>query len=261
MGAFAISVGVGVGLIAAMALVPAFLPGGEWLPLPAAGAVVLCSPFLGAIDWTALIGVALIYALIRYFTVVGLVLKRAMLVISRFLVTALVAAWLDVALPASPGRTELIVTVIAVIVAVQLLSDALLLKFGTANPLRNYSAVFWAVTGTALVMFLSAEQWGAQSPETQLHATSGTLPSQFIVASVTMGFASAAYSLPWPRRAGSRRPELLAPLYFIVAALCTGPVLHAGGASIAWAVTSAYLLVAGTVSEISRLRGAPSVRR
>ncbi|MDJ0312916.1 hypothetical protein QMG25_06630 [Arthrobacter sp. H35-D1] len=267
MGAFAISVGVGVGLIAAMALVPAFLPGGEWLPLPAAGAVVLCSPFLGAIDWTALIGVALIYALIRYFTVVGFVLKRAMLVIARILVAALVAASLAALLPANPGKAELIVTVIAVIAAMQLLADALLSRYGTANPVTRYSAVAWAVVGTVLVMALSATQWFAQGSGARLLGAEALLPAQFVLAAAAMGVAAAAYSLPLaPRTAvstassgtagsgtagarsvSSRATEALAPSYFIVAALCAGPVLHAGGASLAWAATAAYLIVAGAL--------------
>lgn len=282
VGAFATSVGLAVALITAMALVPAFLPRGQWLPVPVVGAVIMCSPFLGAVDWTALIAVALIYALIRYFTAVGLLIKRAMLVIARILGAALVAAALAALLPANPGKAALIVTVIAVIAAMQLLADALLTRYGTANPVTHYSAVAWAAVGTILVMALSATQWFVQGPGGQVFGAAALLPAQFVLAAVSMGVAAAAYSLPLAlRTAGampgtaiatqgatsssatgsgtaksgsaalssvsSRAKEALAPSYFVVAALCTGPVLHAGGASLAWAVTAVYLIAAGVL--------------
>ncbi|WP_207343518.1 hypothetical protein [Arthrobacter sp. E3] len=256
------AVGVGVGLIAAMALVPAFMPRGEWLPLPAAGAVVLCSPFLEAIDWTVLMGVALGYAVIRYFSGNGIVLRRAMMVISRFLVVALVAAGLAAVLPANPGKTELIVTVVAVLAALQLLADALLSKLAAANPVTRWSAVGWAAVGTVLVVALSATQWFVEGPTGRLVAGLSLLQLQYVLAAAAMGAAAASYSLPMrPRTVASasstepsatrtvtyRAGELLAPSYLVVAALCAGPVLHAGGASLAWALAAAYLIVAAAL--------------
>ena len=256
------AVGVGVGLMAAMSLVPAFRPRGEWLPVPAVGAVVLCTPFLEASDWTALVGIALGYAVIRYFTINGLVLKRVMLVMARFLVVALVAAGLAAGLPANPGKTELIVTVVAVLAALQLLADALLARLAAVNPVTHYSAVVWATVGTVLVFALSGTQWFALAPSGHGVLGMSQLQVQYTLAAAAMGAAAAAYSLPLrPRTAVSdshmessairaetpRAGELLAPSYFVVAALCAGPVLHGGGAGLAWAVAAAYLIVAGAL--------------
>ncbi|MEO8219165.1 MAG: hypothetical protein ABI563_00060 [Specibacter sp.] len=240
------AVGVGTALVVSMLAVPAFLPHGEWLPLPAAGAILMFAPFLEAAGWTVLLAIALVYAVLRHLTAEQSVLKHTMLVAARILVTALAASSLAAFVPDYPGKAHLIVTVIAVIAALQLLADTILAKYGAANPVTSYSAAAWALVGTALVVALSAAYGAGQFSASPDAAGLDTLRLEFVLAAVAVGMAAAAHSLTLlPRAQGWSGAEFIAPLYLVVAALSAGPVLAAGGASTAWAVSTAYLVGAG----------------
>lgn len=242
--------GLLVGLATAMAVVPAFLPKGEWLPLPAAAATLLCWPFLGASDWLAVLFLGLVHAIFRHIATRRSVMGHAMLMVARVLATALVAAGLARFIPAQPGKVHLILAVVALVAALQLLTDALLARIGAANPLSNYAAATWSVVGTVIVVLLAiacsftahdGKKFLGTAPLPQLQA-------QFLLAALAMGLATAAFCLiKLPRTQGYSRAEFMAPSYFVVAGLCSGLVFDAAGASAAWGAGFAYLFVAGTL--------------
>ena len=230
------ALGLAVALLTAMAVVPAFLPKGEWLPLPAVALTLGCSPFLSASDWMALAAIGVVYATARHLSARNTAVGHAMLIVARVLVSAFAAAVLAHFIPAQPGKVHLILAVMAVISALQLLADAMLAKFGAANPATSYSAAAWAVVGTGLVVLLSGT------------ATLPWLRVEFLVSALAMGVATAVLSLTkLPRAGGFSRAELVAPSYLVIAALFTGPVFDAGGASLAWAVALGYLLLGGSL--------------
>ncbi|WP_425859970.1 hypothetical protein [Arthrobacter sp. TWP1-1] len=240
------AVGVGMALLASMAAVPAFLPRGEWFPLPALGAVLLFSPFLAASGWTGILAIAACYSVLRHLTADNVVVKHGMLVAARFLATALVAAAMATSIPAYPGKTHLIIAVTAVVSALQLLMDTLLVKTDRGNFFTKYSGAAWALVGTFLIGGLSvlyaAEKFSRAPDPTVLE----TLRPEFLIAAVAMAVAAAAYSLSTlPRRGGWSGAELVAPSYFVVVALFTGSVFAATGTSLAWAVAVAYMICAG----------------
>ncbi|SEF01229.1 hypothetical protein SAMN04489740_3728 [Arthrobacter alpinus] len=240
------AVGVGVALVVSMEAVPAFLPRGEWFPLPALGAVLLFSPFLTAGGWTAILAVSLCYSTLRYLRAASGVLKQAMLVVARILATALVASVLATFVPEYPGKAHLIIAVTAVVSALQLAADTLLTRVDAANPITKYSAAAWTLTGTFLVAVLSVLYFNEKLSETPDPAVMEMLRVEFLVTAVVMAIAVALHSLSaLPRQGGWVGAEVLAPSYFIVVALFTGPVFAASGASVAWAATMGYLIIAG----------------
>lgn len=238
--------GVAVGLIIAMAAVPAFLPRGEWLPLPAVGAILIYSPLLEAAGWSVLLAVALVYTVVRFLTSKRPALRAAMLVASRLLLTALAASTLATFVPSQPGKAQLIAAVIGIIAAGQLFADALIGKLGRISTVTSCSAAAWALVGTALVVALSVSHlW----QEATGNATAGVLVAtrwEFLVAAVAMAAAAMAYSLfRLPRPSGYSSAELVAPLVLGIAALSAGPVFNAAGASVGWALSTTFLISAG----------------
>ena len=240
------AVGVGTALVVSMLVVPAVLPRGEWLPLPAVGAILLFAPLLEAAGWTVLLAIAVAYAVLRHLTANGSLIKHGMLVAARILATALAASSLAAFVPDYPGKAHLIVTVIAVIAALQLLADTMLAKYGAANPVTKYSAAAWALVGTVLVVALSVAYAAGRFSSSPDAPGMDTLRLEFVLAAVAVGAAVAVHSLTLlPRTEGWSGAEFIAPSYLVVAALASGPVLMAGGASTAWAVCAAYLVGAG----------------
>lgn len=240
------AVGVSVALIASLTAVSAFLPRGEWFPLPVLGAVLLFSPFLTASGWTGILAIALCYSVLRHLTAGNMVIKHGMLVAARFLATALVAAAMATLIPAYPGKAHLIIAVTAGISALQLLVDTVLVKTGSGNFFTKYSAAAWALVGTVLVGVLSTlyavENFSSAPDPTVMEI----LRLEFLIAAVAMGVAAASYSLiTLPRRGGWSGAELVAPSYLVIVALFTGSVFAAIGTSIAWAVAVAYMMCAG----------------
>ncbi|WP_459328594.1 hypothetical protein [Arthrobacter sp. HLT1-20] len=240
-------VGVAFGLIAAMAAVPAFLPRGEWLPLPAVGAIVLYSPLLDAAGWSVLLAVALLYTVGRWLTSKPGALRDAMLVVSRFFLTGLAASTLAAFVPPQPGKAQLIVAIVGVIAASQLVADALIGKLGRISTVTSCSAGAWAMVGTILVVSLSVSQLWARAAG---NATADVLAAtrwEFLAAAVAMAAAAMIYSLlRIPRPHGYSSAELVAPLFLGIATLSAGPVFNAAGASVGWAVTTAFLFSAGS---------------
>ncbi|ALO66004.1 hypothetical protein AS189_05220 [Arthrobacter alpinus] len=242
------ALGLVVALVTATAVVPAFLPKGEWLPLPAVALTLLCSPFLAASDWMVLTAIGVVYSAARHLSARNTTLGHAMLIVARVLVGAFAAAALAHFIPAQPGKVHLILAVMAGVSALQLLADAMLARFGAANPATSYSAAAWAVVGTGLVVLLSVSYAGQSSLSFLGTATLPQLRVEFLVAALAMGLAAAVLSLTkLPHAGGFSRAEVVAPSYLVIAALCTGPVLAAGGASVAWAAGLAYLLLAGSL--------------
>ncbi|MFB9164421.1 hypothetical protein [Arthrobacter psychrochitiniphilus] len=240
------ALGLAVGLVATMAVVPIFLPKGEWLPLPAATATLLCWLFLSAADAMVLLSIGLIYSLLRYRAARGTTTGHIMLIIARVLVSALAAATLAHFIPAQPGKVHLILAAMGVICALQLLADAMLAKFGAANSVTNYSAAAWATAGTALVILLSVTYVGQNSPAFPGITTLPLLRWEFLVSALAMGLATVVFSLvKLPRTRGFSRAEIIAPSYLFIVALGTGPVFDAAGASVAWGAALVYLLVGG----------------
>lgn len=242
--------GLAAGLLAAILVVPAMLPAGEWLPAPAILMGALMSLYLGALDWTILLSMALAYALFRYTTTKSALIKDIALVAARILATALVAAVLAALIPAQPGKSALIVAAIAVIAGLQLLLDAVFVKRGVSNLVTKYSAAAWTLIGLCLVVMLS---------ELASHATAAlsagssaglglvaATPWEFLVAAGVLGISTAIYSLSClTREKDWVSGEILAPVYLIIAAIVTGPVFNAGGASIAWTLVMGYFLIGG----------------
>lgn len=243
-----VALGLAVALITATAVVPAFLPKGEWLPLPAVALTLLCAPFLTASDWMVLTAIGAIYSAARHLFARNTTLGHAMLIVARVLVSAFVAAALAQFIPAQPGKVHLILAVMAGVSALQLLTDAMLARFGAANPATSYSAAAWAVVGTGLVVLLSVSYAGQSRLSFLGAAALPQLRAEFLVSALAMGLAAAVLSLTkLPRAGGFSRAEVVAPSYLVIAALCTGPVFDAGGASIVWAAGLAYLLLAGSL--------------
>ena len=243
--------GLAAGLLASIAVVPAILPAGEWLPAPAVLMVMFMSLFLGATDWTILLTLALAYAGFRYTTAKSALIKDIALVAARILAAALVAAILAALIPAQPGKTELIIAAIAVIAGLQLLLDAVFVKRGVGKLVTKYSAAAWTLIGLCLVVTLSAfASRAVAAPEASSAAAVGlaaAAPWEFLAAAVIMGISVAVYSLNCLTRDRDWvSGEILAPVYLILAALATGPVFNAGGASIAWILVMGYFLIAGT---------------
>lgn len=238
--------GVGFGLLATMLIVPAFLPRGEWLPLPAVGAVLLYSPLIEAAGWMVLVGLAVAYSVLRFLTTRTQIIRHVMLAAARILVTAFVASTLATFIPAQPGKTQLIIAVIAVIAALQLLADALLATYGAPNLIAGYSAAAWAVVGTFLVAGLSIAYSSHKILGESPSVVMGSLRIEFLVAAVAMAVAAAIFSLtkltPKP---GWSVGEFIAPSYLIITALFTGPVFAAGGASVAWTVALIFFISGG----------------
>lgn len=240
--------GLAVGLIAAMAVVPAVLPKGEWLPLPAVSAVVVVSPTLNAAEWTALLAIALAYAVCRFAWSPAGVWRQAWLVSARLLVTALVASSLAAFVPPQPGKAEFVMAAIAVLAALQLLADTLLARRGAANPVTGYSAAAWSVVGTLLVVALSIAAIGGLLSEPWATGSGDSKRLAFLIAATAMGVSAAMHSLAELLRSREWSPaEFVAPLYLVTASLATGPVFNAGGAVTAWAITMAYLLLGGAL--------------
>lgn len=238
--------GLAAGLIAAIAVAPAMLPTGEWLPAPAIFMIALMSPFLGAVDWIILLALALAYASFRYSTTEATVIKHIALVAARILVTALTAATLVALIPSQPGKTTLIVAAIAVLAGLQLFVDTVLVQRGLSNRVTRYSAAAWTLIGMALVVTLSAAAASVTSVGAQGAGLAGAVPWEFLTTACVMSVATAVYSLSSvaPNK-GWAWDELVAPLYLIIAAAVTGPVFNAGGASFAWAVVMGYFLIGG----------------
>lgn len=240
--------GLAVGLVAAMAVVPAVMPRGEWLPLPAVLAVAVFSPVLDAGGWTALLAISLAYAVARFAWASAGAPKQAWLVGARLLVTALAASCLAAFVPAQPGKAEWVIAAIAVLAAVQLLADTLLAGRGAANPFTGYSAASWMVVGTSLVAALSVATFGGPLVGAWASGSLGTQRAAFLAAAAAMGLSSVAHSVAALRRSRTWAPaELAAPIFGVVAAVATAPVFHAAGACIAWALTTVYLLVGGAL--------------
>lgn len=241
--------GLAAGLLASIAVVPAILPAGEWLPAPAVLMVMFMSLFLGATDWTVLLAMALAYAGFRYTTAKSALIKDIALVAARILAAALVAAILAALIPAQPGKTELIMAVIAVIAGLQLLLDAVFVKRGVGKLVTKYSAAAWTLIGLCLVVTLSAFASRAVAAPEATSAAVGlvaAVPWEFLAAAVIVGISVAVYSLNCLTRDREwASGEILAPVYLILAALATGPVFNAGGASIAWILVMGYFLIAG----------------
>lgn len=239
--------GVAVGLIVAMAAVPAFLPRCEWLPLPAVGAILLYSPLLDAAGWSVLLAVALLYAVARWLTSKAGALREAMLVASRLLLTGLVASTMAAFLPSQPGKAQLIAAVVGIIAAGQLLADALISKLGRISTVTSCSAAAWALVGTMLVVSLAL---GQQWEEATGNASADVLAAtrwEFLAVTVAVAAASMVYSLlRLPRPSGYSSAELVAPLVLGIAALSAGPVFNAAGASVGWALSTVFLISAGS---------------
>ncbi|MFC8304634.1 hypothetical protein ACFUCV_13235 [Specibacter sp. NPDC057265] len=233
--------GLAVALVLGMATVPAFLPRREWLPVPALLAVLVTSPLLTALDWTVLLGIMVGYTVTRWATAGSAWWKRSWLGAARVAGTAFAAAALAAAVPAQPGKVGAILTITAVLCALQLLADASLARTRTANPLTVYLALIWTTAGAFLVVLLSLAvavpalfgAWGGGS------ATA--LRMEFLVAAALMGLAAVAYSAVSLAHRMPVLGELSAPLFLVTAALAVGPVFHAGGAATAWALTVGYL--------------------
>ena len=213
------AVGVGVALLASLAAVPAFLPRGEWFPLPALGAVLLFLPFLTASGCTGILAIAVCYSVLRHLTAGNVVIRHGMLVVARFLATALVAAAMATLIPAYPGKAHFIIAVTGGGSALQLLGDTLLVKTGRGNFFTKYAAAAWALVGTFLVAVLSvlyAMEKFSNAPEPTVM---DVLRIEFLLAAVAMGVAVAAYSLcTLPRRGGWSGAELVAA-YMICAGM------------------------------------------
>ncbi|MHA7305311.1 hypothetical protein ACX80E_08730 [Arthrobacter sp. TMN-49] len=238
--------GVAFGLVVAMVTVPAFLPHGEWLPLPALGAILLFSPLLEAAGWSVLLLVAVLYTVVRYLTTKGTALRAAMLVTARLCLTALVASSMATFVPAQPGKVELIVAVIAIIAAGQLFADALIGKLGKVSAVISFSAAAWALVGTVLVVGLSLSHSWQDFTGNPAREVLAATRWEFLVAAIAMAAAAVAYSLlRLPRTGGLSSAELVAPSYLSITALCAGAVFDAAGASVGWAVSTAFLTAAG----------------
>jgi hypothetical protein len=240
-----------VALLAAMTAVPAFLPKGEWLPLPAVGAAVLCSPVLMAQDWLIVLAVALAYSVLRLATAKSAVVRRIMVVAARLLATAIVATALAAYVPAVPGKSEIIMASVAVIAAGQLLVDTFLSRFGGPNPVTAWSGTAWAVLGTALAAWLAME-----SAVVQFGGSVTIRDVAAMAATAAMACAAVAHSSVHLRSGGAYAPaELMAPVVLVVCAVNAGLVHHSAGASIGWALLGTYLLLMGL-----RMPGHPTHR-
>lgn len=240
--------GLAIGLIVAMGVVPAVLPKGEWLPLPAVSAVVVVSPTLNAGEWTALLALALAYAVCRFAWSAAGGWRQIWLVAARLLVTALVASSLTAFVPPQPGKAEFVMAAIAVLAALQLLADTVLARRGAANPATGYSAAAWTVVGTLLVVALSIATIVGLLSEREVTGSGDSNRLAFLIAATAMGLSAAAHSLAGLLRSREWSPaEFMAPLYLATASLAAGPVFNAGGAVTAWAITTAYLLLGGVL--------------
>ncbi|MGA7203292.1 MAG: hypothetical protein WBX27_01535, partial [Specibacter sp.] len=235
--------GLAFALVAAMAVVPTFLPRGEWLPLPAVLAVVLFSPALDAGQWTVLLAISLAYAVVRFAGTAAGALKQGWLVAARLLVTALAASSLAAFVPPQPGKAEWVIAAIAVLAALQLLADTLLAGSGAANPATGYSAASWAVVGTSLVVALTVATFGGFLQVPWATGSLGTQRAAFLMAAAAMGLSTVGHSAAALRRSRAWAPaELVAPLFGVIVALAADLVFHATGACVAWMLTTAYFL-------------------
>ncbi|PYG99591.1 hypothetical protein CVV67_14760 [Arthrobacter stackebrandtii] len=250
------SLGLAVGLAATMAMVPALLPKGEWLPLPLAALAVVWAPALSALDAMVLTALGTAYCVLRHMLARNTAVGHAMLVAARVLATAFVASTLVQALPPEPGKAHFVVAAMGVVAALQLLADTLLGRLGAANVATKYSAASWAAAGTVLVVLLAGAyadpaNFALLGTGAQGHpgaAPPALLRMEFLVSAAAMGLATAAYSLSKLHRVrGWSRAEAVAPAYLATGALCTGAVFGAGGSSTSWGIVFGYLVVAGVM--------------
>lgn len=240
-----------VGLLAAMAAVPAMLPRGEWLPLPALGAAVLASGWLAAQDWAMVLAAALSYAVVRFLSSKERRIKGVMLVAARIVLTGLAASLLAAYLPAQSGKAEVIIAVVVVMAAGQLLADTLLGMLGRPNKVTAVSGTSWAVLGTVLIVAqavaFSARDQAASEPTVPVAATA------FLIAVLAMGAAACAHSWVFlPRDQRYAGAELMAPAFLAVAGICAGVVFGASGTVVGAASLTLFLAVTGW-----RLRAQP----
>ncbi len=248
--------GLAVGLAAAMAMVPAVAPKGEWLPLPLAALAVMCTPALSALDAMVLTALGTAYCLLRHVLARNTALGDAMLILARVLATAFVAGMLAQVLPPEPGKSYLVIAATAVLAALQLLADTMLGRLGAANAATKYSAAGWAAAGTVLVVLLAGAYadpanfalLGAGTLDRPSSAPPAVLRMEFLVSAAAMGLAAAGYSLSkLPRTRGWSLAEAVSPSYLAIAAVSTGAVFGAAGSSTAWGLVLGYLVSAGAL--------------
>lgn len=237
--------GLVVALLAAIAVVPTLLPKGEWLPLPALGAILVLSPLLTALGWTVLLGIMLAYTTTRFATEARARWKQAWLIGARFTATALAAAALAAFVPPQPEKGAAIAAAVAVLSGLQLLVDAWLTRTRKAGPWTVFSALAWTAVGTCLVVLLAEAASGSRTYSMWVDGSAAPR-WEFLLAAVAMAVGACVYSVvSLQRGAGNPVGELAAPVYLVVATLAVGPVFHAGGAAAAWALTVGYLLALG----------------
>ncbi len=235
--------GLAVALLVGMVTVPALPPRGEWLPAPALVAVLASSPLFTALEWTVLLGILLGYCIVKCLTAKNGRWKQAWLVGARLVLSAFIASALAAFIPLQPGKTAFIVTAVAVLAALQLMLDAVLVRTGKANPFTLVSAFVWAASGTFLVILLSVAASNNSVFSGWAVGSGIELRGEFLVAVIVMGCAAMGYSAAALRsRAAGSAGEVVGPLYLMVVSPAMGAVFHAGGASVAWAVTVGYLL-------------------
>lgn len=238
--------GVAFSLLVAMILVPAFLPRGEWLPLPALAAIVMFSTNLAAVDWTVLLFLALAYAVGRFATTKSPLIRHIALNAARLLAAAIVASTLAAVLPDGPGKTGLILTVAAVIAAAQLLADTLLGALGKESVVTNYSATGWALVGLLLLVAQSSNYVLLRLQRgTSLDVLAETR-LEFLLAALATGAAAIGYSYQrLPRQGGYRLAELVAPVFLASTAVVSVAVFHAAGASLSAGICALFLVGQG----------------
>jgi hypothetical protein len=233
-----------VGLATGMAVVPAFLPRGEWLPLPAAGAAIVAASFLTAEAWTVVLGVVLAYLVFRLLTSRTTMLRRFMAAAARLAATALAASAMAAWIPAQPGKLAAILAVTAVISAGQLLVDTLMGRIGVPNSVTDWSGRAWVAVGLAMTVTLAnlhtiQEIDGGRS-------TDSAVDPAFSLAAAAIAAAACIHSFAiLPRRGRYVPAELVAPSVLLVAALSAESVFGAPGAAAGWGLLALFLTAMG----------------
>lgn len=233
-----------VGLATGMAVVPAFLPKGEWLPLPAVGAAIVAASFLSAEAWTVVLAVVLAYLVFRLLTSSTPLLRRFMAAAARFAATALAASALAAWIPAQPVKLAAILAVTAVISAGQLLVDTLMGRIGVPNPVTDWSGRAWAAVGLAMALALAnlhmIQEFGGG------HPTDSAVDPAFALAAAALTAAACIHSFAMlPRMGPYVAAELVAPSVLLVGALSAESVFGAPGAAASWGLLVLFLAAMG----------------